>query len=269
MAVLPAAVSLALLSSPSLPESALAPARHFALHSLQHLITHSWNQLADAEKEYLKSQAISIVQNCSQLCGGVRFLKQTIARIVTEIALREWPQRWPNMLDVLFASCGAQVGVAAGATVTPAAGSDPAGTELLSLVLRNLSEEVTGGESSGVSSLPDQRRRDVQAGLMACMEQIFPWMTGALRSAVATFAANKQDAQALRNCRALLEALYAMMEFLPAKSVDHRLLREARPKCKVCCCYSAPAPYVLHLTLFVRSAFSCSPFLFIFSQVVV
>jgi len=214
------AVSLSLLQLPAssfgADEASLAPAaRHFALHALVHLIATGWTALAEGEKEYLKNQAIGIVQNRASLCGDVRYLKQTVARIVTEIALREWPQRWPNMLDVLFAACsgsGAQPGT-----------TDPSGTELLALILRNLSEEATNSDvaaSSGASALPERRRRDVQAGLMTCMPQaIYPWLLGALKFSVAAFSADKSNAQALRNCRALIEALYAMLDFLPAKLV--------------------------------------------------
>ncbi len=214
-------VSLSLLQQPAsaLGDATLASAvRHFALHALHHLIAQSWNGLNASEKEYIKTQTISIVQNCSALFGSVRFLKQTVVRIVTEIALREWPQQWPTMLDVLFAAC----------TQPPQGASavDPAGTELLALIFRNMSEEATnteGSTTSGASAPTEQRRRDVQRGLMSCMESIFPWVLSALKQSVAAFAANKANTQALNNCRALLEALLAMLEFLPAKSATKRI----------------------------------------------
>jgi hypothetical protein len=168
--------SLALLqmSPAAQTASALATGRHFALHSLQHLVAHQWSACTDQEKGFIKAQAISIAENVStrmhgeegdeeeaedatticalgasgastaacahslsthrhfhlshtrfdlsvcldrsrqssSLSGGARFLKQTIARIVTDLALREWPQRWPNMMDILFANAAGKVCIA-------------------------------------------------------------------------------------------------------------------------------------------------------------
>ena len=141
----------------------------------------------------------------------MRYLKQTVARILSEVAVREWPQRWPNLLPTLFAACDpAQQGQPP---------KDPAGAELIALILRNLAEEATSDGSAASSLIPDQRRKDLQAGLMAVMESIFPWVQAKLRGAVQRFASNKADQQALRESLALLETLRALFEFLPAKWV--------------------------------------------------
>lgn len=58
-------ISLALLqvAPTALPAQELATARHFALHGLQHLIGHNWNQLGEEEKKYIKAQAVTIAEN--------------------------------------------------------------------------------------------------------------------------------------------------------------------------------------------------------------
>lgn len=157
---------------------------------------------------------LSLLFQCSVLCGTVRYLKQTVARILSEVAVREWPQRWAGLLPTLFAACDPS-------TPSQQAGQtkDPAGTELIALIIRNLAEEATSDGSAASAAIPEQRRKDLQAGLMAVMESIFPWVQGALRGAVQRFAANKADQQALRESLALLETLRALFEFLPAKWV--------------------------------------------------
>lgn len=57
-------LSVLQLAPAQLGDAALVPAaRHFALAALQHLIANSWNNITQEQREYLKNQAVAIVQN--------------------------------------------------------------------------------------------------------------------------------------------------------------------------------------------------------------
>lgn len=81
-------------------------------------------------------------------------------------------------------------------------------------MIRNLAEEVTSADPV----LPDVRRKEVQASLMVCLEQIIPFLQRGLREAVTRFAAAKTP-QNLNTCKAVLEAVHALLDWMPAKYV--------------------------------------------------
>lgn len=88
------------------------------------------------------------------------------------------------------------------------------GTELISFIFRNLAEEMTLTDPV----LPDARRKEVQLSLMVCLDRIIPFLTQSLRDAVARFAQDKSR-PVLLACQAILEALHALLEWMPAKYV--------------------------------------------------
>jgi hypothetical protein len=88
------------------------------------------------------------------------------------------------------------------------------GTELISFFFRNLAEEMTLGDPV----LPEARRKEVQLSLIVCLDRIVPFLTQSLRDAVARFSQDKAR-PVLLVCQAILEALHALLEWMPAKYV--------------------------------------------------
>ncbi|CAG0891346.1 unnamed protein product [Darwinula stevensoni] len=106
--------------------------RKFGLQLLEHVIKYQWNQLSTEQK---------------------LFIKDSLSRLLVEMAKREWPQQWPTMLSELSSICSL-------------------GARQMELVLRfflRLVEDVALFQTLEAA----QRRRDIFQALTAEMETIF------------------------------------------------------------------------------------------------
>eukprot|EP00055_Hartaetosiga_balthica_P014636 m.81577 g.81577 ORF g.81577 m.81577 type:complete len:1188 (+) comp8646_c0_seq2:38-3601(+) len=77
--------------------------RYSGLQFLLHFVSHRWESISSEEKEGVKA---AIFENILQ--GGVMelgeeqtYIFEKISSLISEIAIREWPQRWPNFIDLL------------------------------------------------------------------------------------------------------------------------------------------------------------------------
>ena len=154
----------------------------------------SWNQLGDQQKHYLKQQAMALCVRSDIL--NTALMREKVASITSRIANREWPQRWPELLERLFQA--AQRGLHAQTVVL--------------LVLRNMGEETIAFNPH----LPELRRQELQRGLLACMENVFPFFRTALRTSIAALqdkAAN--EAEATESVFCALDVLTAYLDWMP------------------------------------------------------
>jgi hypothetical protein len=172
---------------------------HFALHCLEHIVTHSWNKLPAQQQQFLRDQMLALVKSGVPSVREVRFIKEKVITIVAEVAKRLWPQRWPDMTTELFAI--AQIG---GGTYTA----------IVLGIFRNLGEEIVAFSPL----LADKRRREVQQGLLECMPQIFPFCHGVIQK---QFLASQQnrDAETATLLRSGLDCLQVLMDFIPSNYV--------------------------------------------------
>ncbi len=167
--------------------------RHFGLLLLDELVTTKWNALSPEQCEALKQTACELVQSvrvrcvcavffvshhqpgcesicmCSRLLQGSRdavteqlFVKTKIAKLVVELAKRDWPQRWPTMTTTLLEQ----------------AAQRETSCELVLRIVCDLAEAVT--EYS--FSWPERRRAELQQGLVVTMQQLFALLTHTLSS---------------------------------------------------------------------------------------
>ncbi len=84
--------------------------RHFALHLLEDLSNTKWNALSPEQHEVLKRTALDLVRTGSRGVGlEHHFVKSKISKNVTDLAKREWPQRWPTLTDALLELARQQV----------------------------------------------------------------------------------------------------------------------------------------------------------------
>jgi exportin-5 len=77
-------------------EAELPPTvRHFGFHCLNHFVSSMWNQLSSQDRLYIREQSLVT-------CSKTQWKEAPqIALVISEIAKRQWPQEWPDMLQVL------------------------------------------------------------------------------------------------------------------------------------------------------------------------
>eukprot|EP00466_Bigelowiella_natans_P011151 jgi/Bigna1/72002/fgenesh1_pg.18_\ len=137
--------------------------KHFAFHSLEMLVKAKWNQLDSTQKEKLKEFTVKNMFPLSQKVKA-HFLREKIADVVTQIALREWPQRWPKLLPMLFQIAG----------IKPERGQQNGGAMggwlglTLLMIIRNLAAQIIAFDPN----VPEKRCREIQEGLKASMGPI-------------------------------------------------------------------------------------------------
>ncbi|EGD80536.1 hypothetical protein PTSG_01127 [Salpingoeca rosetta] len=78
--------------------------RHFGLQLLEHCVQHRWDSYAQEQKEEMKQALLHnlIMRGTFPLLQERPFIMEKIASLVSEVAIREWPQRWPDFLDILL-----------------------------------------------------------------------------------------------------------------------------------------------------------------------
>jgi len=129
--------------------------QHYALHSVEVLIKMGWDKLDPGMRENLKKYACQLFSNGSKL--QQHFLREKICDLVTQIALRDWPQRWGNMLPTLYNLAG--VGKPQ---------SDIMLNFMVLMIVRNLASQIIAFDPN----VPEKRVREIQKGLQASMNPI-------------------------------------------------------------------------------------------------
>ncbi len=61
-----------------------------------------WNACVPEQKELIKRTALELLSGGARDHGEQAFVKNSIAKLVFEIAKREWPQNWTNLTDLLI-----------------------------------------------------------------------------------------------------------------------------------------------------------------------
>lgn len=92
IASMPVALQLCRRSSPQ-------AGRHFGLQTIIHVVEQCWNNLSPDDKQIMCQTA---VQLCQEDDTGSRFVCEMQARIIVEIACRQWPQEWPRLHEILL-----------------------------------------------------------------------------------------------------------------------------------------------------------------------
>ena len=187
------AIAWQLLGSP-LPTVVL----HFGLHCVEHVIRRHWNQLSDQQKHFLKVRSLEVLSLGTYL-SGVKLLRESMAKVISEIAQREWPQRWESLTSELI-NLGS---------------SDELHRHLCVLVLRNIAEVVTAYDPA----LPDKRRKAIQIGITAVQtNEILPFCSNVLDAHVSRYMTqnNDQDLSLILDTISLIEAF---TEYTPFSSL--------------------------------------------------
>jgi len=198
--------------------SSVGIVRHFGLKLVEDIIKLRWNDMNGEEKIYVKNNAMRLMdEGASDILSEDLHIKDVIARIVVEIAKREWPQQWPSFLTELENLC------TKGYTQT----------ELVMFVMLRLTEDVAVLQTLEQS----QRRKEIYQALTSQMDIIFQFLLKLLEQHYQAYLCagleNPNNRTGIlrkthsKVCQAVLETFNAFVEWAPMANImanDHYLV---------------------------------------------
>jgi len=122
--------------------------KHYAFRSFMVLIRTQWKRLSIAQQEDLKRYALRMFQMSTSISEP--FLREKISDVVTEIAFKDWPQRWTRMFPLLCEAAGVNSGKRNATLVL-----------MLLRIVRNLAGKIIDFDPS----VPEKRCREIQEGI--------------------------------------------------------------------------------------------------------
>ncbi|XP_048586342.1 exportin-5 isoform X3 [Nematostella vectensis] len=138
-----------------------AMVRHIGLQLMEHSVKFNWGSMQQNDCAVFKQRVMSLLVNGTKPMSEEPYhLKESLARLVAEVAKREWPQSWENFLSDLNGMC-------------------PLGKtqqELVLMVLLRLAEDVIGMDVN----LQNQRKREMMLALNTHSEGIFKFFLNML-----------------------------------------------------------------------------------------
>ena len=137
--------------------------KHFGLKLLEDVIKLKWNNMTPQQKLFVKESAMNIMaKGIQDILKEPNHVKDAIARIVVEIAKREWPQQWPSFL----------------AELESMSSKGDAQSELVMFVMLRLVEDVAVLQTLE----QNQRRKEIYQALTSHMETIFQFLLSLLET---------------------------------------------------------------------------------------
>jgi exportin-5 len=90
-----------------LAKNMLLQIRHFGYQLIEDLVKRKWAELSEPDKQQLKTALLEcLVSGTHDLLAEKTYVKEKLASIVVEVAKREWPQHWTDMMDNLLRIAG-------------------------------------------------------------------------------------------------------------------------------------------------------------------
>ena len=81
--------------------------RFVGLQLVEHYVLSRWNGLSDADKEAFKTGIVPQLFSVTLPVGAEQmYIFEKVAKIISDVAMREWPQRWTSLTDDLVAAAG-------------------------------------------------------------------------------------------------------------------------------------------------------------------
>ena len=151
------------------------------------------------------------------------YIKDGMARLVVEMAKREWPQQWPTFLTELTDLPKAQCGLR------------EFQTELVLLVLLRLTEDV-----AVFQSVDSSRRKDLYQALQSNMGDIFEFLSHLLEVEVKTYqlimSSNNLEEKKLAaiHCRLAQSVLNCFQAHADWVSINHIMANEGQLLVQLC-----------------------------------
>ncbi|EDO35677.1 predicted protein, partial [Nematostella vectensis] len=83
-----------------------AMVRHIGLQLMEHSVKFNWGSMQQNDCAVFKQRVMSLLVNGTKPMSEEPYhLKESLARLVAEVAKREWPQSWENFLSDLNGMC--------------------------------------------------------------------------------------------------------------------------------------------------------------------
>eukprot|EP00937_MAST-01D_sp_MAST-1D-sp2_P001779 g1779.t1 len=129
------------------------------MHVVQLAIRYAWHGWPDTTRRQIRASLLQIAASGSAPAGGAtvvpRFLREKLARLLAEVAKREFPQRWPDFMEQMLQMSAVAVAQA----------------ELAWLTLSLLAEDCSDADFN--AEMPATRRREVLQGLNALFPALY------------------------------------------------------------------------------------------------
>ncbi|TDH72381.1 hypothetical protein CCR75_003415 [Bremia lactucae] len=174
--------------------------QHFALHVLEHHVLTNWRTLPVEEQQNMRTELVDLLlrEPQSDDADDPVFLREKKVSLVAQVAKRQFPQRWPELMPELLQLW--QTG-------------NYRQVEFVLLLLRSLAEDCVS--SSFNTSIPPARRKEILQGLNVCLPQLFPVVYHELEKQFAIYKSTVATAMQQKRSQRVLHAAMAMLrEFL-------------------------------------------------------
>ena len=167
-----------------------AQVRHFGLHLVEHLVRYRWKELSGIQEHFKQWILQYLLAGTLDAATELHFVKEKSAAIASNIASREWPQRWPNFLDVLM----------------EAAAQGPTQSDLVVRTVRALVGTVYID-----GNFVERRRNELKQALTQEFPRMLALLHGQLSMHHQQLQAGQQGEQCLQQC---LQCLLELMPFV-------------------------------------------------------
>uniref|UniRef100_A0A7S2ZFZ4 Exportin-1/Importin-beta-like domain-containing protein n=1 Tax=Rhodosorus marinus TaxID=101924 RepID=A0A7S2ZFZ4_9RHOD len=151
-----------------------------------------WQTLDEHTASVAKTQLLKLLRKP----GWRRNVAETLALVAADIAVRDWPQRWPTFIDELV-----EIGCS---------GDDQA--KIACAAIRFLGDEVVNSQETIVAS----RKQKISAAIVVSLQIIFPFLCGLATQEYTKRQTEQHDADLLL---AALSAIEALVNFSPLRVV--------------------------------------------------
>ncbi|RLN88867.1 hypothetical protein BBJ28_00007309 [Nothophytophthora sp. Chile5] len=177
--------------------------RHFALHVLEHFVLTRWRSLPLEDQIRIRSELVELLLRTNGATEDEPgFVREKKVALLAQIAKRQFPQRWPELMPELLQIWGSGA---------------PQQVELVLMILRSLAEDCVS--SSFNTSIPPARRKEILQGLNVCLPQLFPVVYQELEKQYALYrapsTAAEQKTRSQRLIHAALDMLKEFLEWMP------------------------------------------------------
>jgi hypothetical protein len=171
----------------------LDTSRHFGLSLIASVIEGQWHRPGfEAKQQEIKQLILQMMASGTKpLTQEPRFIKDKLCCLLSAVGCREWPQRWPDMFESIFAI--AQMGHTQ--------------AELAMTALRLVGEDIMEFNDN----LDAGRRSDLSQALKLYMPQVVPFVTEFLQSRYSAMLV-ASDPTEIRSLELLVDAALQMLQ---------------------------------------------------------
>jgi exportin-5 len=183
---------------------------HFGLQLIMHTIKFRWNDYNEQIKSEIKNRLMGIIINLDtnerNMVRGPAYVKNSMCLVIIELVKREWPQNWPTLINDLF----------------EIATKSNEHKKLIFVIFKYIAEEFIESESSSVSQMPTQRRKDINQYLNQNMKNIFHFYLDALEHSYNLVLADKLDPPTYDLTNSCLDSLSNYINWLNISLIAQR-----------------------------------------------